>query len=48
MKDVVISFKAEDDIRDRLKELAAKRDVSVSQIIREALKLYFQEVVNNG
>ena len=48
MKDVVISFKAEEDIRDRLKELAAKRDVPVSQIIRDAIKQYFKEAENNG
>ena len=44
MKDCKITFKTTESMRDQLKELAAKRDVAVSQIIREALKEYFQEV----
>jgi hypothetical protein len=43
MKDIRITFTTDEATRDKLKATAAKKDVSVSKIIREALKLYFQE-----
>ena len=48
MKDVRISLRLTEDMLNELKVLAANRDVPVSQIIRDAIKYYFQEVVNNG
>lgn len=38
MKDIVISFKVDEEMRNALKELASKRDVTVSQIIREFIR----------
>lgn len=48
MTDVIMSFKTSEEMRDQIKELAAKRDMSASQIIREALRKYIQEVDRNG
>ena len=47
MTDVIMSFKTSEEMRDQIKELAAKRDMSASQIIRGALKKYIQEVDRN-
>lgn len=44
MKDVVLSFKVTETMRDQIKEIATKKDIPVSQLIREAIKLYIQEV----
>lgn len=44
MKDVKLSVKVNETMSNQLKTEATKRDVSVSQVIREAIKLYFQEV----
>jgi metal-responsive CopG/Arc/MetJ family transcriptional regulator len=43
MKDVRITFTTDEIMAEKLKSTAAKNDVSVSKIIREAVKLYFQE-----
>ena len=43
MTDVIMSFKTSEEMRDQIKELAAKRDMSASQIIREALRQYIQK-----
>lgn len=40
MKDVVLSFKVTETMRDQIKEIAAQKDIPVSQLIREAIKLY--------
>lgn len=44
MKDVILSFKADEEIKTLLKAEAQKKDMSVSAIIRKAIKAYFQEV----
>lgn len=45
MKDVVLSFKVTETMRDQIKEIATKKDIPVSQLIREAIKKYIiQEV----
>ena len=44
MKDVKLSVKVNESMNNQLKAEAIKRDVSVSQVIRDAIKLYFQEV----
>lgn len=48
MKDVIVSFKTTEGMRDQLKEIAGNKDIPVSQIIREAIKKYIQEVEKNG
>lgn len=48
MKDVVMSFKVDENTRDNLKRVAFEKDLPVSKIIRDALKYYFQEVEVNG
>lgn len=45
--DVRITFKTTEEMRDLLKKTADKKDVSVSHVIREAIKLYFQEAEVN-
>ena len=44
MKDVVLSFKVTETMRDQIKEIVIEKDIPVSQLIREAIKLYIQEV----
>lgn len=44
MKYVIMSFKTDDETKQKLQELAHKKDMSVSAIIREAVKNYIQEV----
>lgn len=39
-----MTFKTDEAMRDQLKRLAAKRDIPVSIIIREAIKRYLMEV----
>ena len=43
MKDIVITFKASESFRDQMKAYAAKKDIPVSQLIREAVRFYIQE-----
>lgn len=43
MKDIRITFTTDEIMAEKLKTTATKKDVSVSKIIREAVKLYFQE-----
>lgn len=40
MKNATIGLRIEEELGARLKEIAQKRDVPVSQIIREAIKEY--------
>ena len=45
MKDVKTSIRMNEAMLEKLKEIANKKDVPVSQLIREAIKLYIiQEV----
>jgi hypothetical protein len=43
MKDVRITFTTNEPMAEKLKSTAAKQDVSVSKIIRDAVNLYFQK-----
>lgn len=43
MKDTNITFKLSESEKAAIRALAAKRDVPMSQIIREACKKYVQE-----
>lgn len=47
MKDIVITFKVNESLRDQMKEIASQKDIPVSQLIREAIKKYIQEVEKN-
>lgn len=40
MKDVKTSIRMNEAMLEKLKEIANKKDVPVSQLIREAIKLY--------
>jgi Arc/MetJ-type ribon-helix-helix transcriptional regulator len=42
MKDIRLSFQLPESLRDQVREYARKKDMSVSAVIREALRLYFQ------
>ncbi len=43
MKDANITFKLSESEKEKIKALAAKKDVPMSQIIRDAIKKYIQE-----
>ena len=43
MKDVKTSIRMAEAMLDKLKEIADKRDIPVSQLIREAITKYNQE-----
>ena len=43
MKDTNITFKLSESEKNAIKELAAKMDVPMSQIIREACRMYIQK-----
>lgn len=43
MKDTNITFKLSSAEKEAIKALAAKKDISASQLIREAIKKYIQE-----
>lgn len=43
MKDIVITFKVDEEMKEQMKECAKKKDISVSQMIREAIRKYMQE-----
>ena len=42
MKDTNITFKLSEADKERIKALAAKKDIPMSQLIREAVKEYIQ------
>lgn len=44
MKDVKTSIRMTEAMLEKLKEIARKKDVPVSQLIREAVTAYIQEV----
>lgn len=50
MKDTNITFKLSEAEKERIKAAAAEKDIPVSQLIREAVKEYFEsrEVYKNG
>ena len=39
MKDCIIGFKTTDEMKEQLKALADEKDVSISHIIREYIKM---------
>jgi predicted DNA-binding protein len=43
MKDVKTSIRMNEAMLDKLKEIAQKKDIPVSQLIREAIKLYISQ-----
>lgn len=43
MKDIKLSVKVDETMNNQLKAEATKKDITVSQVIRDAIKLYFQE-----
>lgn len=43
MKDIVITFKVDEEMKEQMKECAKKKDIPVSQMIREAIRKYMQE-----
>lgn len=48
MKDEKITIRISESEKEALKALAASKDIPMSQLIREAIKSYIQEVKNNG
>jgi predicted transcriptional regulator len=42
-KNATITFRISEEFKERLEELAAKRDIPVSQLIREYLKEYLSK-----
>lgn len=45
MKNKTIALRIEDELGERLKEIAHKKDVPVSQIIRELIREYLSQEV---
>lgn len=43
MKDTNITFKLSEAEKEAIKQYAAKKDIPMSQVIREAVKIYIQE-----
>lgn len=43
MKTSTITFRLSDEEKERLTTIASKKDIPVSQIIREAIRAYLQE-----
>ena len=43
MKDTNITFKLNEAEKEAIKQYAAKKDIPMSQVIREAVKIYIQE-----
>ena len=48
MKDEKITIRIAEDEKELLKKYSIKKDIPMSQIIREAIKLYIQEEEVNG
>lgn len=48
LKDCQIKFRLTSDMKVQIEVLAARKDVSASWIIREALKEYIQKEEKNG
>lgn len=46
IKDVIMSFKTTNETRDKLKEIAKIKDMSVSAIIRQSIELWMEEYYN--
>ncbi len=46
MKDVIMTFKTTDVMRDTLKQIAKMKDMSVSAIIRQSIELWLKENYN--
>jgi predicted transcriptional regulator len=43
MKDVKLSIKVNERMAERLKDIATRQDSNLSQIVRNAINLYFQK-----
>lgn len=43
MKDIVITFKVDEEMKEQMKIYAKNKDIPVSQMIREAIRKYMQE-----
>ena len=43
MKDIVITFKVDEEMKEQMKICAKNKDIPVSQMIREAIRKYMQE-----
>ena len=48
MKYTILSFKTDDETKAFLQEVAKNKDMSVSAVIREAIKLYKETNDKNG
>lgn len=44
MKDTNITFKLSEAEKELIKQVAAKKDIPMSQLIREAVKEYIQKI----
>lgn len=42
-KNVMISIRTTDTMKEKLEQIAEEKDISVSQLIREILKKYLEE-----
>lgn len=47
MKDEKITIRIAEDEKELLKTISAQKDIPMSQLIREAIKLYIQEEERN-
>ena len=43
MKDEKITFKVTKETKEQLKQIALRRDITISQLIREIIKEYLEE-----
>lgn len=48
MKYTIISFKTEEETKELLQQIAKEKDMSVSAIIRAAIRLYVKELKKHG
>jgi predicted transcriptional regulator len=48
MKNTNITFKLNEAEKEKIRMIAAKKDIPISQLIREAVKRYLKEDENNG
>ena len=48
MKYTILSFKSDEETKELLQQIAKEKDMSVSAIIREAIKMYVKELNKNA
>ena len=48
MKDTTITFRLNEQEKERLKQIAAEKDISISQLVREFIKAAIQKGGNNN